>query len=407
MAIGNGIMTKVSGSAGNLTFAVLSGEQIVKARVRDMKNPKTALQVNQRIKFPNIVAMYRSFHGLLKDGFERKRSRRRRGDQSDFNRFMSINLQSAPVFLTRAESAAGYCVAAPYQITEGSLVSIRTQGLGTDTYSDIALGDLQISDTTTVADFARAVVTNNELYEYGDAISYFSVLQNVNVETGVPFVTVNMYKVTLDAADLSPLRAVAPPVGFSVSDGFLSHGENIGQGAFAWVHSRRGEGKLLVSSQRLVVINALFDEYNSNLAKDDARKTYGSVNVALEPDGNDDMASATGPVVSQLTVGGTVRVTGSKAFAIAKDDKVVLEGSRLGGTAPVQVLYGKTATETAGHTLADLTVTLRQNNRVEATIPEEAAGYCYGFYIAPRVVALFVGDNQNPGTGDSESPDEI
>ena len=180
-------------------------------------------------------------------------------DGTPYNRFMSINLQSAPVFLTRAESAAGYCVAAPYQITEGSLVSIRTQGLGTDTYSDIALGDLQISDTTTVADFARAVVTNNELYEYGDAITYFSVLQNVNVETGVPFVTVNVYKVTLDAADLSPLRAVAPPVGFSVSDGFLSHGENIGQGAFAWVHSRRGEGKLLVSSQRLVVINALFD----------------------------------------------------------------------------------------------------------------------------------------------------
>ena len=227
-------MTTVSGSAGNLTYAVLSGEQIIKARVRTIRNPKTALQVNQRIKFPNIVAMYRSFHGLLKDGFERKRSRRSRGDQSDYNRFMSINLQSAPVFLTRAESAAGYCVAAPYQITEGSLVSIRTQGLGTDTYSDIALGDLQISDTTTVADFARAVVTNNELYEYGDAITYFSVLQNVNVETGVPFVTVNVYKVTLDAADLSPLRAVAPPVGFSVSDGFLSHGENIGRlGALA------------------------------------------------------------------------------------------------------------------------------------------------------------------------------
>ena len=407
MAIGNGIMTKVSGSAGNLTFAVSSGEQVIRARVRTIKNPKTASQVNQRIKFPNIVAMYRSFHGLLKDGFERKRSRRSRGDQSDFNRFMSINLQSAPVFLTRAESAAGYCVAAPYQITEGSLVSIRTQGLGTDTYSDIALGDLEISDTTTVADFALAVVTNNELYEYGDAITYFSVLQNVNVGTGVPFVTVNVYKVTLDAADLSPLRMVAPPVGFSVSDGFLSHGENIGQGAFAWVHSQRGEGKLLVSSQRLVVMNALFDEYNSNLAKDDARKAYGSVSVALEPDGSDDMASATGPVVSQLTVGGTVRLTGSKAFAIGKDDKVVLEGSRLGGTAPVQVLYGTTATQTGNHAMADLTVTLRQNDRVEATIPEEAAGYCYGFYIAPRIVAMFVGDNQNPGTGDSESPDEI
>lgn len=407
MAIGNGIMTKVSGSAGNLTFAVLSGEQIVKARVRDMKNPKTALQVNQRIKFPNIVSMYKSFHGLLKDGFERKRSRRSRGDQSDFNRFVGINLQSAPVYLTRSESAAGYCIAAPYQITEGSLTPIRTQGIGTDTYSDIALGDLEISDETTVADFARAVVDNNKLYDYGDAISYFSVLQDVNVGTGIPFVTVNMYKVTLDASDLTPLRGSAPSVGFSVSNGFLAHGENIGQGAFAWVHTRRGDGKLLVSSQRLVVVNALFDEYNSNVAKSDARKAYGSVNVALEPDGNEDLASATGPIVSRLTVGGTARVTGSKAFAIAKDDAVVLEGSRLDGTTPLQVLYGKTDTETGNHTLADLTVTLRRNDRVEATIPEAAAGYCYGFYIAPRMVAMFVGDDQNPGSGSLDSPGEI
>ena len=62
-------------------------------------------------KFPNIVAMYRAFHGLLKESFEKKRKGRRSKDVSDFNRFMSANLQSAPVFLTQSESAAGYSFA--------------------------------------------------------------------------------------------------------------------------------------------------------------------------------------------------------------------------------------------------------------------------------------------------------
>ena len=104
-------MTKISGSAGNLTYRILEGKQVVMRRIQKMTNPKTALQVNQRIKFPNIVAMYRAFHGLLKESFEKKRKGRRSKDVSDFNRFMSANLQSAPVFLTQSESAAGYSFA--------------------------------------------------------------------------------------------------------------------------------------------------------------------------------------------------------------------------------------------------------------------------------------------------------
>ena len=399
MALGNGIMTKISGSAGNLTYRIRGGEQVMTGRIQKMTNPKTALQVNQRIKFPNIVAMYRAFHGLLKEGFEKKRKGRRSKDMSDFNRFMSANMQSAPEFLTRSESADCYCIASPYQITEGTLFPISTQGIETDTYSNVALGDLEITDTTTVADFSEAVVANNSLFEYGDAISYFSVLQNVEVDTGVPYVTVNQYKVTLDAADQSSLRIVAPSFGFSVKNGFLAHGENIGQGAFAWVQTRRGADGLLVSSQRLIVANALFEEYNSNVAKSAARRAYGAVSVALDPGTSDDISAATGPIASLVTVAGVVRSTGDHTFAIQKDDKVVLEGSQLGGNGSVQVVYGTTDKESDEHKVTDLTVVTRTNNRIEATVPEEAAGYCFGFYVTPRMVAVYVGEQQNPGTG--------
>ena len=72
-------MTKISGSAGNLTYRIVGGRQVVTGRVQKVMNPKTVLQVNQRIKFPNIIAVYKAFHGLLKEGFEKKRKGKRGG----------------------------------------------------------------------------------------------------------------------------------------------------------------------------------------------------------------------------------------------------------------------------------------------------------------------------------------
>ena len=95
MAIGNGIMSKISGSAGNLTFSVKGGEQIMSARIEKVRNPRTPAQVSQRVKFPNVVATYRAFHGLLDECFEQKRRKKRVRLVSNYNRFMAINLLSS------------------------------------------------------------------------------------------------------------------------------------------------------------------------------------------------------------------------------------------------------------------------------------------------------------------------
>ena len=94
-----------------------------------------------------------------------------------------------------------------------------------------------------------------------------------------------------------------------------------------------------------------------------------------------------------------MRSTGDHTFAIQKDDKVVLEGSQLGGNGSVHVVFGTTDKGSDEHNVTDLTVVTRTNNRIEATVPEEAAGYCFGFYVMPRMVAVYVGEQQNPGTG--------
>ena len=403
MAIGNGIMSKISGSAGNLTFSVKGGEQIMSARIEKVRNPRTPAQVSQRVKFPNVVATYRAFHGLLDECFEQKRRKKRVRLVSNYNRFMAINLLSRPVFLTRSESAAGYCIAAPYQISEGSLASIATQGTGTDTYTDIALGDLEITDDTTIAQFSNAVVRNNSLYEYGDAICYLSALQIVEVATGVPRINASLYKVTLDAANEEPLRTVAPSFGFSVTSGHLGHGEDIGQGAFAWVHSRRTYEGLQVSSQRLVAYNTLFQQYNNDIALDAATRTYGVQQVPIAPDTSGDLAQPALAAVSSLTVGGLQRTTGSKAFSISPSDTILMQGSTLDSGGAVQLVYASSGTATSGYKTAELTPTVRTNNRIEATVPEGVTGYCFGFNVGGNTVARFISTEQNGGEVD-ENP---
>lgn len=404
MAKGNGIIGKVSGSVGNLTFSIREGEQIMSGRVTKVRNPRTEAQVRQRIKFPNLVAMYRAFHGLLNECFERKRRNRYARAANNFNRFVSINLYSRPVFLTRSESAAGFCIAAPYQVSEGSLPSIETLGTGTDTYTDIALGELEITDETTVAQFSMAVVQNNSLYEYGDAIAYLSALQTVQVDTGTPQVISNLYKVTLDAANQELLRSVAPSFGFSVAGGYLGHGENIGQGAFAWIHSRRTSEGLQVSSQRLVVCNTLFQQYNNNTALEASTRAYGAIAVPIAPGTSGDVAQPAAPVVSVLSVAGQSHTTGNKTFAIAADDAIVMQGSGLDNGGTVQLVYDTSDEATSGHKTVTLTTTVRTNSRIESAVPADAAGYCFGFNVGGNSVARFIASEQNPDGDQGSNP---
>lgn len=283
MAMDGYLTNGVSGSIGNQTYRVIGGRQVISERIRHANNPKTIPQMMQRVKFPNLVSTYKAAHGLLRGYFEKHNLLKDNRGGFDFNRFVSLNLQNYPVYLSRLESAGGYCIAAPYQISDGSLPAIETMGTGRETCTNIHLDGLTIDSDTTVSAFAKAVVENNALYEYGDAIVFFRFLQRKREETGIPYLAVERYRVMLDAADQSLLREHAPAVGFSLRDGMLGHGEELDQEAFAWVHTRRGWEKEFVSPQRLIVCCRLFGEYNSEEAKIRALESYGATCIALEP----------------------------------------------------------------------------------------------------------------------------
>ena len=284
MAILNGLIRKMSGSTGDFTFKQLNGQTVVSEKVTQMRNPRSAAQMQTRTKFTNIVSMYRGIRPLINYGFETKSK-----GCSDYNMFVRVNMQQTPVYLTKQQVAGGACVAAPYQITQGSLPAIVISGTGNSAKTDIYLGALTIGATTTVAQFAQAVVENNADYKYGDQISYFLVKQKVNEETGIPYCQFSACKVVLDAADsTTKLWDVVFRNGFSTQDSSLAHSGNDGDCVFCWVHSRKASnGKTLVSSQMLLNANSILADYQGDMAYNLASSSYGqSISAFLSPDGD-------------------------------------------------------------------------------------------------------------------------
>ena len=278
----NGIISKISGSAGNITFKRRMGQTVVSEKVTQIRNPRTNAQMQTRTKWGNIIAMYRGIRPLLNYGFENKPR-----NLSDYNMFVKVNMQRTPIYLTKQAVAGGACIATAYQITQGSLPSIVTSGSGQNITTDISLGSDGISASTTVAQFARMVVTNNEQSQYGDQISFFLVKQKVNAETEIPYCVFSASKVILDSADTeTKLWDIVNKNGFSAQDGCLGHSGNDGDCAFAWVHSRKMDGKTLVSTQSLVANNSKEAEYKGDLAYNLAKSSFGaSIESFLIPNG--------------------------------------------------------------------------------------------------------------------------
>lgn len=283
MARLTGIISKLNGSAGNLTFRQKSGKTIVSEKITQTTNAKTELQLKHRMKWANIIREYQVLQPYMKLAFGGTRNGR-----NDYNKFVSTNLSMIPVYLTKAEVNAGMCIVAPYEITQGNVKSITISGKGKKAVTDISLGTLSITSTTTVAEFSNAVVLNNKLYEYGDQITYFLVHQVVNEVTNIPMAEVDACCIVLDKSNEAKLLALVDARGFSVQEGCLAAlaSNDFGNHGMVWIHSRKHNAKTVISTQYLVCENKLLEQYQSDDAYQNAVESYGGVNdVYLTPSG--------------------------------------------------------------------------------------------------------------------------
>ena len=285
MAILKGIISKMNGSAGNLTFKQTGGQTVVSEKVTQTTDAKTELQQKQRMKWANVIRMYQVLRPYMKLAFGGSQNGR-----SDYNKFVSVNLALQPVYLTKGEVNAGACIVAPYKITQGKLKSISVDGTAAEAVTNIALGSLTIGADTTVSDFSNAVVQHNRFFEYGDQITYFLISQEVDDVTGTPMADVDACCIVLDKSNDAKLLSLVDKRGFSSRDGFLAalSGHDFGNHGMVWIHSRKNtsDGNTMVSAQLLVCENAILAQYQGLDAYNTAADSYGGANnVYLTPRG--------------------------------------------------------------------------------------------------------------------------
>lgn len=285
MAILKGIISKMNGSAGSLTFKQTGGQTIVSEKVTQTTDAKTELQQKQRMKWANVIRMYQVLRPYMKLAFGGSQNGR-----TDYNKFVSVNLALQPVYLTKSEVSAGACVVAPYKITHGKLKSIAVAGTAGEAVTNISLGSLTIGADTTVADFSNAVVQHNKFFTYGDQITYFLVFQEINEVTGTPMADIDACCIVLDKNNDAKLLSLVDKRGFASRDGYLAAQSDydFGNHGMVWIHSRKNpaDGTTMVSAQFLVCENALLAQYQGQDAYDTAVNSYGGVNtIYLTPSG--------------------------------------------------------------------------------------------------------------------------
>ena len=311
------------GKVGDLVFARRLGQQTTRAYNATPRDAKTRSQVTQRVKIANVIAMYRAMKNVCNHSFEGLSV-----GQSCYNAFVKANLTGNQVSLTKEAASLGACIVAPYLISRGSLASIVVEGTGADAVTNISVGDLTISGTTTIGQFAKAVVANNAGIEHGDQLTYVSCVQQTDANTHNPVVVCGIYEVTLDSNSNDLLRKFIPEVGSSVKNGFLAHGQLIGRGGFAWILSRKPVGgSLMVSTQRLILTSPdVYDEYVTETANTKAITSYGFV---MEPILNPGVSGpASGPQGGGSQSGGSSGTTGNISVSSISIDGTSITSAR-------------------------------------------------------------------------------
>ena len=247
------------------------------------RNVQTPLQMAHRLTWSNIIANYRVLKEGLREGWENIPQ-----GQTLFNQFISVNAKSQPYALTKEDFKAGACIVVPYQITRGSLEPIKVDvsaGIPM-AKTNIAVGDLTIDDQTTIGQFADAIVTNNADWEYGDKLTYFSLVQYV--KGGVPRVAMSYAAITLVEDSDVILKDEVSLTGIKNVGGVLGHDKTAAVGGFCWVHSRHdADGNLMLSSQKIIANNDdMIARYTTVDARLAAALSYGANFhnlVVLEP----------------------------------------------------------------------------------------------------------------------------
>lgn len=289
----------MKGRVGEMTYYVSKGQQVARQAQNDSNYGETARrtesQQSRRILWANLVQFYKVSARWMPKAFETKGV-----GQTDYNKFMQVNIGNSRVALTKEESVAAACVVDEYVVTQGSLPSISVIETGPQWRTNLALGNLTIGDATTIGELTEALVGNNANVREGMQISFVYYMQSMD-SLGTPRVNCRCYECTLVRNSTLLVRDYLPDFCSTTVNGTLGTSATLTEGGFAYILSELVNGQLRVSTQQLILNNAVMvSQYTSAEQIQSAMQSYGiDTEVILSP--TDTIAQEPERVIAYIT----------------------------------------------------------------------------------------------------------
>lgn len=299
---------------------------------KTVSNPRTQSQMNQRVKWSQLVNFYRANGQWMKYAYETKKAA-----QSEYNKFMSLNVSNSQVYFTKAQAAAGSCVVCPYIMTQGSLPSIEFTAEAGSWPSNIYFpaGSTLLS-TTTIAEFSQKMISQNPAIRQGDQLSFIRFTQMFNGDTGNPYVIVRKYEMIVDQTSQALVGSYLPldyinilSVGSLPQLGVVDSGN---AGGFLMCLSRTTGGRTYVSSQSIITtrMDSILTTYGSDAQLAAAIASYGENADAFlsSTQANTDSQAPTPVAIVGFEVNGNIYVPGERipmlGTLVAGDEVTIL-----------------------------------------------------------------------------------
>ena len=281
---------------GAVIYEAMS-ETRARALAAKVHNPRTEAQMYTRVKWANLVAFYRLNSDWMKYAYENKKR-----NQTEYNRFMQLNVRPSDIYLTKQEAEEGSCVVNNYIMTQGSLQSITYTDQGNYIQTNLFLStNSALTGESSVAEWSSELVANNPGLEYGDQLSFLRYTQMANQNTGSPYAILRKYEFIISDENLQPLSDFWPTELLQIrkieSNSVVTVNHTGNAGGLLMVLSRTIKGKTYVSTQAILPVDndETIAAYSSQKQYEAAIDSYGSTPDAFLDSKNADIA-ANGPI---------------------------------------------------------------------------------------------------------------
>lgn len=262
---------------GGVVLYQMNGQTLARELAPQVANPRTTSQMQQRVKLSNLVAFYKANKGWMRNAFEDKAQR-----ESDYNAFVAANIGNTQVALTKSEVASGAAVAAPYQITRGSILSIEHNLQGSTIKTNLNLGNFQIAAGTTIGQLSTAILNNNLTLSEGMQLSLIVNIQQSGEASQQPYIVVRVYEFLLNRTSPELLTSYFPESVTTIAAGTNNYAlalntTTYAEGGATFILSHSVGGVTRVSSQRLQLFGSqsVYNSHTTAAAMTAAIDSYG------------------------------------------------------------------------------------------------------------------------------------